>query len=228
MNSEKIFLLFGASGTLGRTAVEYFLDQDYDQYYFFTRKKFELESTKKYEMVMTEDLTKEENVVQAFQSVVQKKEANYFLFSTVGAYIGGDSIANTQYVDFLKMLDINLCTAFLISKYFSRLVHDCNGSSICITSAQSSLYPEENRAAYNISKHALNFLVKTLSVEEKEINLSANAVAPYVIDSVINREWIEDKTLLVTTSEICKIAESFFQNYRTVTGNIVELPGSIG
>jgi NAD(P)-dependent dehydrogenase (short-subunit alcohol dehydrogenase family) len=89
------------------------------------------------------------------------------------------------------------------------------------------LYPEENRAAYNISKHALNFLVKTLSVEGKEINLSANAVAPYVIDSALNREWIEDKKLLVTTSEICKIAESFFQNYKNITGNIVELPGSI-
>jgi NAD(P)-dependent dehydrogenase (short-subunit alcohol dehydrogenase family) len=228
MNSEKIFLLFGTSGNLGRTAIEYFLDQDYDQYYFFTRKKFELESTKKFEMVVTSDLTKEENVAQAFQSIVQKKEANYFLFSTVGAYIGGDSIADTQYADFLKMLNINLYTAFLISKYFSKLVQKSNGSSICFTSAQSSLYPEGNRAAYNISKHALNFLVKTLSVEGKEINLSANAVAPYVIDSAANREWIENKKLLVTTSEICTIAESFFQNYKNITGNIVELPGSIG
>ncbi|MEK6552234.1 MAG: SDR family oxidoreductase [Bacteroidota bacterium] len=137
-------------------------------------------------------------------------------------------MADTQYVDFLKMLNINLCTAFLISKYFYKLTQNSNGASICFTSAQSSLYPEENRAAYNISKHALNFLVKTLSLEGKKINLSANAVAPYIIDSEANREWIEDKTQLVTTSEICKIAESFFQNYKTVTGNIVELPGSIG
>jgi len=228
MNSEKVFLLFGASGVLGRTAVDYFLNQDYNQYYFFTREKFKLESNKKYEMVLISDLTKEENVVQAFQSVIRKEEANYFLFDTIGAYLGGDSIADTQYVDFLKMLNINLCTAFLISKYFFKLVQHSNGSSICFTSAQSSLYPEENRAAYNISKHALNFLVKTLSVEGKKINLSANAVAPYVIDSAVNREWIEDKTLLVTTSEICKIAESFFQNYKNISGNIVELPGSIG
>ncbi|MBI5729987.1 MAG: hypothetical protein HY963_02515, partial [Ignavibacteriales bacterium] len=60
--------------------------------------------------------------------------------------------------------------------------------------------------------------------EGKKINLSANAVAPYIIDNAANREWIEDKTQLVTTTEICKIAESFFQNYKTVTGNIVELP----
>jgi NAD(P)-dependent dehydrogenase (short-subunit alcohol dehydrogenase family) len=122
------------------------------------------------------------------------------------------------------MLNINLCTAFLISKYFYKLAQNSNGASICFTSAQSSLYPEENRAAYNISKHALNFLVKTLSLEGKKINLSANAIAPYIIDSAANREWIEDKTQLVTTSEICNMVHSLFQNYKTVTGNIVELP----
>jgi len=228
MKSEKVFLLFGASGALGKTAVDYFLNQDYDQYYFFTRNMFELKSSKKYEMILISDMTNEENVAKAFQSVIQKKEANYFLFDTIGAYLGGESIADTKYADFLKMLNINLCTAFLISKYFSKLTEHSNGSSICFTSAQSSLYPEENRAAYNISKHALNFLVKTLSFEGKKINLSANAVAPYIIDSAANREWIEDTTQLVTTSEICNVAHSFFQNCKTVTGNIVELPGSIG
>ncbi|MCX6173765.1 MAG: SDR family oxidoreductase [Ignavibacteriales bacterium] len=229
MKSERVFLLFGASGALGRTAVDFFLNQDYDQYYFFTREKYDLKSSnKKYEMILISDMVKEENVAKAFQNVIRKEEANYFLFSTIGAYIGGEPIIDTQYADFLKMLNINLCTAFLISKHFSKLTQNSNGSSICFTSAQSSLYPEENRAAYNISKHALNFLVKTLSFEGKRINLSANAVAPYIIDSAANREWVEDTTQLVTTSEICNIAHSFFQNYKTVTGNIVELPGSIG
>ncbi len=224
MKSEKVFLLFGASGALGRTAVDYFLNQDYDQYYFFTREMFELNSAKKYEMILISDMTKEENVAKAFQNIDQKESANYFLFNTIGAYLGGESIADTQYEDFLKMISINLCTAFLISKYFSKLAQNSNGASICFTSAQSSLYPEENRAAYNISKHALNFLVKTLSMEGKKINLSANAVAPYIIDSEANREWIEDTTQLVTTSEICNVVHSLFLNYKTITGNIVELP----
>ena len=229
MKSEKVFLLFGASGVLGRTAVDFFLNQDYDQYYFFTREMFDLKSSKKkYDIILISDMTQEENAAQAFKSVILKEGANYFLFDTIGAYLGGESIADTQYVDFLKMISINLCSAFLISKYFSKLAQNTNGSSICFTSAQSSLIPEENRAAYNISKHALNFLVKTLSLEGKKINLSANAIAPYIIDSAINREWIEDKTQLVTTSEICNVAHSLFLNYKTVTGNIVELPGSIG
>ena len=228
MKFEKVFLLFGASGDLGRTAVDYFLNQDYDQYYFFTRKIFEVKSSKKHNIILISDMTSEENVVQAFQNVIPKDGENYFLFDTIGAYTGGESIADTQYPDFLKMLNINLCTAFLISKYFYKLVEHSNGSSICFTSAQSSMHPEENRAAYNISKHALNFLVRTLSFEGKKINLSANAVAPYIIDSAENREWAEDTTQLVTTSEICNVAHSFFQNYKTVTGNIVELPGSIG
>jgi len=228
VKTKKVFLLFGASGNLGNTAVEYFLDQDYDHYYFFTRKMFELKTTKKYDMISISDMTKEENVAQAFQSIVLEKESNYFLFSAIGAYIGGEAIAETKYSDFMKMLNINLSTSFLLSKYFSKLVQNTNGGSICFTSAKSSLYPEENRGAYNISKNAVNVLVKTLALEGKRFNLSANAVAPYVIDSAENREWVEDKSLLVSSSEICQMVQSLFKNYKTVTGNIIELPGSIG
>ena len=79
-----------------------------------------------------------------------------------------------------------------------------------------------------ISKHALNFLVKTFALEGGKNKLSVNAIAPYIIDSAVNREWIEDKTQLIATSEICRMAQSLFHNYNNATGNIIELPGSIG
>ena len=224
MSSEKIFLLFGSTGDLGKIAVEFFLDQNYDFYYFFARHKFEVHSTKNnYEVINVNNLTKEENVIEAFSKVKKKNDAGYFLFSTVGGYRGGKTIADTEYVDFLSMLNINLCSSFLVAKNFSRLVKGTKGGSICFTSALSSLKPEANKASYNISKNALNMLVETLALECKDIGLSANAVAPFAIDNQANREWVKETSQLISPNEICKVVQSLFED-NTASGKIVGLP----
>ncbi|MFA5806680.1 MAG: SDR family NAD(P)-dependent oxidoreductase [Melioribacteraceae bacterium] len=224
MSSGKIFLLFGSTGDLGKAAVKFFLNQNYDYYYFFTRSIFEIQTVKNnYSIIPISDLTKEEYVAQAFAKVKKKTDAGYYLFSTVGGFIGGETISATEYADFKKMLDINLCSSFLIAKHFAKLIEETEGGSICFTSALSSLKPEANKAAYNISKNALNFLVETLALEGKGIRLRANAVAPFAIDTQANREWFNDTTKLVSPKEICQVVQSFFED-NTASGKIVGLP----
>lgn len=219
-----MFLLFGATGELGKAAVEFFLNQNYDQYYFFTRNNFELQTVKNnYSIISVSDLTKEEYVTEAFAKVKKRNDAGYYLFSTVGGFIGGDTIATTGYADFKKMLDINLCSSFLIAKHFAKLVEGTEGGSICFTSALSSFKPEANKAAYNISKNALNYLVETLALEGKGIRLRANAIAPFAIDTQANREWLKNTSKLVRPKDICQVAQSFFDN-NTASGQIIGLP----
>ncbi len=228
MKSEKIFLLFGSTGDLGKVAVEYFLNQDYDYSYFFTRRQFNIKSVKNnFETISAADFTKEENVIEAFSKVKKNSNATYYLFSTVGGFTGGNTISDTSYTDFLSMLNINLCSSFLIAKHFAKLVEGTKGGSICFTSALSSLKVEANRAAYNISKNGLNMLVKTLSLEGSSIGLSVNAVSPFIIDTESNREWVKDMTQLVSPEDICSVVQSLFVNYKVTSGNIIALPGSL-
>jgi NAD(P)-dependent dehydrogenase (short-subunit alcohol dehydrogenase family) len=227
MSSEKILLLFGSTGDLGKAAVEFFLNQNYNYYYFFTRTPIEVRSSKtNYEIITIGDLTKEESVMEAMAQVKKRSDANYYLFSTVGGYIGGKTIDETEYSDFLKMLNINLSSSFLIAKYFSRLVNGTQGGSICFTSALSSFEPEIKKAPYNISKNALNVLVKTLALEGKEFGLRANAIAPFAIDTPMNREWIEDRSKLISPIEICRHVQFLFEE-KNATGNIIGLPTSL-
>ncbi len=225
MKYEKIFLLFGASGALGRVAIDYFLEKNFDNYYFFAREGFKISSQKKiYDVVTVRDLSLEENVKNAFYNVRKSDNAIYYLFSAIGGYVGGKSIAETEYSDWQKMINVNLNTSFLISKYFSKLIEKTGGGSICFTSASSSLTPEADRAAYNISKSALNYLVKTLALEGKSKKIFANAVAPYIIDSPANREWVKDKTQLVSPLEICNVVHSIFEEFDKISGQIFDLP----
>ena len=222
---KRIFLLFGSTGDLGKAAVEFFLQKDYDFFYFFARKEFTVNSSKtNYKIVTVSDLTNEKSVEKSFSVIKNVKDAAYFLFSAVGGYFGGKNISETSYEDWIKMQNMNLNSAFLISKYFARLVNGTKGGSVCFTSAYSSLNPEKGKAAYVISKNSLNYLVKNFALEGKEISLSANAVAPFIIDTPPNREWVDDPQKMVSAEEICTVVQSTFDNYKKVTGNIIQLP----
>ena len=94
--------------------------------------------------------------------------------------------------EFEKMINLNLITSFLLAKYFSLLVKDSHSGSICLTAAYTGLFPESGKAAYGASKGAMIHLVKSLAEEGYEIKLSVNALAPYIIDTPANREWMKD------------------------------------
>ncbi|PKL82257.1 MAG: hypothetical protein CVV24_11095 [Ignavibacteriae bacterium HGW-Ignavibacteriae-3] len=227
MKSGKILLLFGSSGDLGTAALNYFLTQNYDHYYIFSRNKIGTEIGKKnYDLIITENLTVEENVAEAFAKVKKQSDLNYFLFSTIGAFFGGKSIAETEYTDLQKMIGTNFYTSFLIAKHFSALIDGTKGGSICFTSASSGFEPEAGKAAYNISKNALNFLVESLALEGKEIGLRANAVAPFAIDTPSNREWMKDLSRLISPGEICRVVQTLFGD-ETATGRIIPLPADL-
>lgn len=224
---EKIFLLFGSSGNLGSESVKYFLNQEYDSYYFFTRKPFEINSTKNHNVILVDDLTVEKNVHDAFSHIYVTPNSILYLFSTIGTYWGGKTISETPYNEWLRLQNINLNSSFLIAKYFVQKVEKAVGGSICFTSAFSSLKISEGIAAYGVSKNALNYLVKSLSEEGKTRNFSANAVAPYIIDNDENGKWAKDVSTLIKSEHICKVVQNIFDNQKVISGNIFELPKTI-
>ena len=221
---KRIFLLFGSTGYLGKDAVKYFLDKNFDYYYFVSRKQFEIvSSSTNYQKVITGNLTKEENVEFVFSKIPKESSNVYFLFSTIGGYYGGKNIWETELEDWNKMLDMNLISSFLIAKHFVKFIIGTKGGSICFTSAESSFRNERGKLAYGLSKNGINYLVKSLANEGREVGLTANAVAPHIIDTPANREWVTDSNQLVTTTKICETVYNFFSSYPIASGEIVRL-----
>ena len=221
---KKILLLFGSTGALGQGVAEFFLKQKYDQYYFFDFKHKE-RSYENINRIVINDLSIEENVKVAINNVTKEKEAIYFLFSTVGGFTGGKKIWETEVGHFERMINMNLKTNFLIAKYFALLVKQAHSGSICFTAAYTGLEAESEKGVYGTSKAALIHLVNTIAKEGNEIKLSANAIAPYIIDTPPNREWMTDAdySKWMKPSEIGKFVQSIFQNYYMISGNIFKL-----
>lgn len=221
---KKELLLFGSSGALGNGVTEVFLRKKYDKIYLFDFKHRE-RSGRNIKLITTKDLSVEENVRNAFAEITASKNTVYYLFSTVGGFFGGKKIWETEIGYFDRMINMNLKTNFLIAKYFSQLVKDSHSGTICLTSAYTGLEAEPGKAVYGIAKAAVVHLIKTLAEEGKEINLTANAIAPYIIDTPANREWLKEGKFdnWIKPDEIGEFVESVFQNYNIMNGNIYQL-----
>jgi NAD(P)-dependent dehydrogenase (short-subunit alcohol dehydrogenase family) len=226
---QKHLLIFGSNGALGKGVTEILVKKDYDKIFLFDSKPNEI-TGQNIEKILVGNLTEETNVIKAFSNVKSSKEIEYFLFTTVGGFTGGKNLWDTDTNDLTKMLDSNLKTCFLISKYFARLVMDSAGGSILFTVAYTGLFPEKGKIPYGVSKSSVIYLAETLALEGAGINLSANAIAPYIIDTPANREWMGkdyDYEQLIKPVEIGEVVQSIFLNYRIISGSIIKLPGRL-
>jgi NAD(P)-dependent dehydrogenase (short-subunit alcohol dehydrogenase family) len=226
---QKHLLIFGSNGALGRGVTEVLIKKDYNFISLFDIRPNQI-TYKNIRNISVSDLADEETVVKAFRQLKPSKDIIYLLFSTIGCYTGGKNLWETETAEFDKMINSNLKTSFLIGKYFSRLVRESAGGSILLTSAHTGLVPEKAKIPYGVSKSGVIYLTKSLALEGKAINLSANAIAPFIIDTPANREWMGkdyDFEQLIKPEEIAEVAHSIFNNFRIISGTVINLPGKL-
>jgi len=227
---EKHLLIFGANGALGQGVTKALLQKDYKKIYLFGSSKVDIPERGNVIQIKTGNLSEEAEVAKTFDNIKASKETLYFLFSTIGGFTGGKRIWESDIKDFDNMMNINLKTSFLIGKYFSGLVKGSAGGSILFTSAMTGLAAEKGKMSYGVSKSSVNFLVETLALEGADINLSANSIAPFIIDTPANRSWMGnnyDYETLVKPAEIGDLVHSIFLNFRIISGNVIKVPGRI-
>ncbi len=103
----------------------------------------------------------------------------------VGAFAGGESVANTPEAVFDKMLDLNFRSA--VHLFQGALPHLPAGGRILAIGSRFAVEPMATMAAYAASKAALVSLIRTLALEGKEKGITANIVLPGTMDTPPNR-----------------------------------------
>jgi len=222
---KRELLIFGSNGALGKGVTSILKTKDYNKIYLFDFHTEEDDSIPGIVHVKIDDLSVEENIKQAFSHVKSSDNTAFFLFSSIGGFSGGEKIWETDLEDCKRMIDMNLTTSFLLAKYFSLLVKKSHSGSICFTAAYTGLFPEAEKAEYGTAKGALIHLITSLAEESDELKLSANAIAPYIIDTPANRKWMKDAETesWIRPEEIGELIYSLFSNYNFISGNIIRL-----
>jgi NAD(P)-dependent dehydrogenase (short-subunit alcohol dehydrogenase family) len=222
---KKNVLIFGAYGVLGKGVTETLLKKDYDKYFLFD---FDAESKpQKDERVVninSGDLSDENNTEEVFSRIKMNKDAAVYLFSTIGGFLGGKEVSETNAADLDKMLNMNIKTNFLIARHYLKNFAGSKGC-MCFTSALSGFNPEKGKSAYGLSKSALIYLIKTLSLECEDKEIAVNGIAPYIIDTPDNRKWMSDADYEKwhKPEEIGELIDFIFQSRKYFSGNIISL-----
>ena len=119
---NKSVLVTGGTGALGRAVTEAFVKANASVFvsYIIPQEvillKDALGSDQNKVMMIETDLMKEDSINRLIETVLSQSNRIDVLANVVGGYAGGPAIHETKEKDFDFMLNLNLKTAFLISK----------------------------------------------------------------------------------------------------------------
>jgi NAD(P)-dependent dehydrogenase (short-subunit alcohol dehydrogenase family) len=109
------------------------------------------------------------------------------LVHVMGGFAGGTSVAETDDATFEKMLDLNYRAAFFMARAVLPQMRQQGGGRILAVASRQGVEPSAMVGAYSASKAALVSLVRTIALENKDRNISANSVLPGTMDTPANR-----------------------------------------
>jgi NAD(P)-dependent dehydrogenase (short-subunit alcohol dehydrogenase family) len=189
--SNKIVLVTGGTGALGRSITKAFLESHATviSSYHSDRETSETQADNKPKVQLFKaNVINEEEVEKLVSSIVDKYGHIDILVNVVGAYLGGKTIVELEEKEWDRMMTVNLKSAFLISKHVTRQMISSKYGKIIHISSKLGLHSEGYDSAYAASKSGLIRLVESLSNETKESNINVNCIMPSIIDTEANRK----------------------------------------
>jgi NAD(P)-dependent dehydrogenase (short-subunit alcohol dehydrogenase family) len=213
--SNRIVLVTGGTGALGRAITKTFISSGATviSSYVVDSEVGQLEAQIKSVIhLIKADIAREEEVMKLVSSILDKYGQINILVNVVGGYIGGKSVTDLNEKEWDMMMNMNLKSAFLISKnVIPHMISSKNGKIVHVSS-RSGLKSVGYDSAYAASKSGLIRLVESLSEELKELNINVNCIMPSTIDTEANRIampnadhsiWVKPQDLANIVSFLC-------------------------
>src|SRR5579864_1848449 len=178
----KVVLITGGTGALGRdvslsflksnavAAITHVSDRDLPQL------ESTLGSLMNKVMLIKTDIGDEAQVEKTVSDILKKHGRIDVLINVVGGYLGGKKVTEMTEKEWDSMMNLNLKTAFLISKHVvGQMVKQGSGKVVHVA-ARLGLKGVAGNSAYCASKSGLIRLVESLSDEVKDKNINVNCI----------------------------------------------------
>ena len=199
---DKNILITGASGAIGNDLVKKFVSLGGNVFGSGTKTEKLDELKKKYPTIKVKkfDIAEHSRIEEFIENVVLELGGLDILINNAG--INKDNLSlRMKDEEWKKVLDINLTSTFLLSKYaIKKMLKNKFGRVVNITSvvAHTGNLGQSN---YSASKAGIIGMSKSLAIEYAKKNITINCVSPgfIVSDMTIN---IAEKVKLFLTSRI--------------------------
>jgi NAD(P)-dependent dehydrogenase (short-subunit alcohol dehydrogenase family) len=232
MFNGKNVVVTGSTGGLGFEVVKHFIGAGARVFAVYRDEKKFKRVYKEFQKVenligVKADLTVEREVERIFK-LVRKSGGVDFLINCVGGYREGKMIFELEEDEFDEMLDMNLRSAFLCSKWALRDMIPKRSGRIVNISALLALRPSPGRGAYVVSKSALIALTEVIAEEVKDFDITCNVILPSMIATQENKKAMPgaDYTRWVDPSDLAKfIGYLCSEEARGINGAVIKFPG---
>ena len=185
--NERVIFITGAKGGLGSFITQRFLATGatvVGASRSISQQDFPLPNF----VAMPVDFTKSAAVTSALKSIVDRYRRLDVLVHVVGAFAGGQSVAETDDATWEQMRDLNLTSAFDTFRAAIPHLRKSGAGRIVAIGSLAAAEPQAGLAAYVTFKAALAMLVRTVALENKDAGVTANVVLPGTMDTPANRK----------------------------------------
>jgi NAD(P)-dependent dehydrogenase (short-subunit alcohol dehydrogenase family) len=188
--SKKVVLITGGTGALGGMLVKKFLNSGAVTISSFQNEKdaekLKIENSK-VELIEL-NILHEEQLLERIPKLVKKFGTIDILVNVVGGYLGGKNTNDLSEAEWDKMMNLNLKSAFLISKHVIPVMVSGVGGKIVHISSRTGQKSEGGDSAYAASKAGLIRFVESAAQEFKDSGININCILPTTIDTDANRK----------------------------------------
>ena len=240
MYKDKIAIVTGGTGALGRVIVNHFAAQGMKVYVPVRSmpefmKVFEQTDETEFKGLPKRyglpcDASNEIEVKEFCDNVVKQEKRIDFLVNTVGGYHPKRSVADTDKELIEQQLMLNFYTTFFFTKHALSYFKMSNFGRVVSVGAKPAVETTAGKFAYSFSKGGVVNLMQTLAEEHKADNITFNTIIPSVIDTPANRESMQnqDFSKWVTPMEIAETCLFLMgEGAKSYRGNVIKMYGRV-
>ncbi len=192
MADTQVAVIPGGTGSVGRCLVPMLIDRGFKVAVTYlipeeaTVLEDEMDLDEDLLIIRRVDLTDPEAVDALFSEIADAFGAINVMASLVGGWSGGRDVAETSDVRLDRMLDLNLKTAWNVTRAAIPRMSSEWGRIILMGSKHSQETPA-GQAAYNMAKAAVLALSRSVATELLDTNTTCNTLLPSVINTEATR-----------------------------------------
>ena len=189
MNGEfenKVVVVTGAAGALGRAVVAHFADRG------ARIAQLDLLEIGNDHYSATCDLTDADSCSAAVDALVGELGSINVLANIAGGFTMGDAVHETSAETWEFMMGLNAGSVFNMAKAVVPVMLKAGGGKIINIGAGAGQHGVGQMGAYSASKSVVIRLTETMSAELKEQGINVNCILPSIIDTPRNRADMPD------------------------------------
>lgn len=230
MLTDKICLITGAAGGLGKTVCHRFCEAGASVIAVDGLKVPEPKDMPDNYHFHRADVLDDVDIQNLFKSVSEKFKRLDVLINLVGGIYPWSELTAVDVKTWDFTIQLNLKSAFLCSREALKIMAEQKSGKIVNIGAGAGLKGGSQAGPYGAAKAAVINLTETMAEENKANGIQVNAIIPSIIDTPANRKSMHgaDFSKWVTADEITNVLMFLASEESSgVTGSIIRVPGRV-